>query len=229
MNTVEKNLVQREKAELIAVIKHKLFQEPDLQWLLTTPLPTALSQTASIDPKIYQQQILAAMSANDNQRKRKHGVVQRRLTAIKTIAYEFAANENYSTALSIYEVLVNEIIYHFNDYQDEYVAFCVILMSCVDGLDTCFAGEEDNQEIRMRILRTLFAIYRFYTNSEMDVDEDIPGLLVSNTTPEERQVIAGWVRDALAEAKGAKWSSSSRQQRYSTFLLALEKEKKDHE
>ena len=63
----------------------------------------------------------------------------------------------------------------------------------------------------------------------MDLDEDIPGLLVGNTTTEERQVIASWVRDALAEAKGAKWSSSSRQQRYNTFLLALEEDEKDHE
>jgi hypothetical protein len=62
-----------------------------------------------------------------------------------------------------------------------------------------------------------------------NLDADIPGLLRGNTTIEERQVIAGWVRDALAEAKGAMWSSSSRQQRYSTFLLALEKDKKDHE
>ena len=116
-----------------------------------------------------------------------------------------------------------------NDYRNEYVAFSVILMGCIDGLDSCFAGEEDNPELRLRILRTLFAIYRFYTDSEMDLDEDIPGLLVGNTTSEERQVIASWVRDALAEAKGAKWSSSSRQQRYNTFLLALEEDEKDHE
>jgi hypothetical protein len=42
-------------------------QAPELEWLLTTPLPTASSRTALIDPKIFQQQILAAMSANDNQ------------------------------------------------------------------------------------------------------------------------------------------------------------------
>ncbi|HJT55861.1 MAG TPA: hypothetical protein VJ761_05160 [Ktedonobacteraceae bacterium] len=63
----------------------------------------------------------------------------------------------------------------------------------------------------------------------MDLDEDIAGLLVSNTSPEERQFIAGWVRDAPTDAKSVKWSSSSQQQRYSTSLLALEKEKKDHE
>jgi hypothetical protein len=229
MNTLKNNLEQREKAELITIITHMLRQEPDLQWLLMTPLPTASSLKASIDPEIYQQQILAAMSTGDYQRKRKRGEVQRRLAAIKSIADEFAANENYAEALTIYEVLVKEIIAHFNDYQDEYVAFSIILMGCIDGLDSCFAGKEDNPQMRLRVMRALFVIYRFYTDSGMDLDEDIPGLLVGNTSTEERQVIAGWVRDSVAEAKGVKWSSNSRLQRYSTFLFALEKDKKDHE
>jgi hypothetical protein len=41
---LKKNLEQREKPELIAIIQHMLRQEPDLQWLLMTPLPTALEQ-----------------------------------------------------------------------------------------------------------------------------------------------------------------------------------------
>ncbi len=223
MDVLKKNLEQREKPELFAIIQHMLRQEPELQWLLTTPLPTASSRQSSVDPAVYRQQILAAMSAGDYQRKRKHGEVQRRLTAIKTIADEFVTQEHYAAALTIYEVLVSEVIEHFNDYRDEYIAFCVILVSCIDGLDSCFAGEEDNPELRLRIIGILFAIYRFYTDSEMDLNEDIPGLLVGNITTEERQVVAGWARDALANAKSTKWSSSSRQQRYSAFLLALEK------
>ena len=197
-----------------------LSQEPDLQWLLATPLPTASSQKASIDPEVYRQQVLAAMAAGDFQRKRKRGEVQRRLTAIKSIADEFATQEHYAAALTIYEVLVNEIIAHFNDYRDEYVAFSIILMGCIDGLDSCFAGEEDNPEIRLRVLRVLFAIYRFYTDSWMDLDEDIPGLLIGNTTPKERQVIAGWVRDAIQQTK-AEGSAGYSRQRYETFLATL--------
>src|SRR6266496_2950068 len=212
---LKKNLEQREKPELIAIIQHMLRQEPELQWLLMTPLHTASSQKSSVDPEVYRPQILAAMSANDNQRKRKRGEVQRRLTAIKSIADEFVAQENYAAALTIYEVLVTEVIKHFNDYRDEYVAFSVILMGCIDGLDSCFAGEEDNPEMRLRVIRVLFAIYRFYTDSWMDLDEDIPGLLVGNTTPEESQVIAGWLRDALLQAK----AEESRQP-YEAFLAA---------
>jgi hypothetical protein len=218
---LNKNLEQREKPELIAIIQYMLCQEPDLQWLLMTPLPTASSRKFSLDPQVYRQQVLAAMSAGDYQRKRKRGEVQRRLTAIKTIADEFAAQEHYAAALTIYEVLVTEVIEHFNAYRDEYVAFSVILMGCIDGLDSCFAGEEDNPEMRLRIIRVLFAIYRFYTDSWMDLDEDIPGLLGGNTTLEERQVIAGWLRDALSQTK-AEGSAGYSRQRYEAFLAALE-------
>jgi hypothetical protein len=215
---LKKNLEQREKPELIAIIQHMLRQEPDLQWLLMTPLPTASSRKSSVDPEVYRQQVLAAMSAGDYQRKRKRGEVQRRLTAIKTIADEFVTLENYATALTIYEVLVTEVIKHFNDYRDEYVAFSVMLMGCIDGLDSCFAGEEDNPEMRLHVLRTLFAIYRFYTDSGMDLDEDIAGLLVGNTSPEERQGIASWVQDALKQK--ATWNSG---ERYEILLAALER------
>ena len=221
MNNLKKNLEQREKSELIAIIQHMLRQEPELQWLVNTPLPTASSLKTSIDPKIYQQQIVAAMSAGDYQLKRKRGEVQRRLTAIKTIADEFTAQENYAAALTIYEVLVTEVIEHFNDYRDEYVAFSVILMGCIDGLDSCFAGEEDNPKMRLRVIRVLFAIYRFYTDSWMDLDEDVPGLLIGNTTSQERQAIAGWLRDALSQTKAGDDTGYSRQ-RYGAFLVALE-------
>ena len=223
MNTLKKNLEQREKPELIAIITHILRQEPDLQWLLTTPLPTSSPRKALIDPKMYRQQVQVAMSVGENQRQRKRHEVQRKLDAIKYIADEFVKYEDYAAALTIYEVLVTEVIEHFNDYRDEYVAFSVILVGCIDGLDSCFAGEEDNQEMRLRVLRTLFAIYRFYTDSAMDLDEDIPGLLVGNTTSKERQVIAGWVRQALSETKGRKWSTEHQIREYGAFLAALEK------
>src|SRR6266702_5426301 len=218
MNILKKTLEQGEKPELIAIITHMLRPEPDLEWLLTTPLPTTSARKVSIAPQIYQQQILAAMSAGDYQRKRKRGEVQRRLTAIKIIADEFAAQEHYAAALTIYEALVSKVIEHFNDYRDEYVAFSIILMGCIDGLDSCFAGEKGNPEMRLRVLRTLFAIYRFYTDSGMDLDEDIAGLLVGNTSPEERQVIAGWVQDALKQK--ATWSSG---EGYEILLAALER------
>ena len=72
--------------------------------------------------------------------------------------------------------------------------------------------------MRLRVIRVLFAICRFSIDSWMDLDEDIPGLLIGNTTPEERQVIAGWLRDAFPQTRSAGYS----RQRYEAFLAALE-------
>src|SRR5205085_8249688 len=82
-------------------------------------------------------------------------------------------------------------------------------------------GEEGNPKMRLRVIRVLFAIYRFYTDSWMDLDEDIPGLLIGNTTFQERQAIAGWLRDALSQTKAGGDAGYSRQ-RYGAFLVALE-------
>jgi hypothetical protein len=40
MKNVDKDLAQREKTELIAIIKQMLQQQPELEWLLQTPVPT---------------------------------------------------------------------------------------------------------------------------------------------------------------------------------------------
>jgi len=53
----------------------------------------------------------------------------------------------------------------------------------------------------------------------MDLDEDILGLLIGNTTPQERHIIAGWVREALSQPKGTGYGI----EQYDVFLAALER------
>ncbi len=226
MKALQKKLEQCEKPELIAIIQQMLRQEPDLHWLLTTPLPTSGAQEVSLDPEVYRQQILAAMAAGDQPRQRKRHEVERRLTAIKAIADGFVKQQHYAAALTIYEVLITEVIAHYYDYQDEYIAFSVLLQGSIDGLDSCFAGEEDNQQIRLRVLEALFAIYRFSTESGMDLDEDIPALLIGNTTAEEQEIITTWVRDVLVSIKPTRetrWGSGTSRLTYETLIAKLAK------
>jgi hypothetical protein len=166
------------------------------------------------------------MEAGGPPGRRKLKPVEQRLAAIKATADAFVEHEQYVAALTVYEVLVTEIIEHFNDYADDYIAFYVTLQGSVDGLDSCFAGEENNPQIRLRVLKTLFSIYRFYTDSYADLDEDIPGLLVGNTTPEEREIITTWVREALASLKVTRetgWGVGSNRREYETLIARLAK------
>lgn len=225
MKNVDKDLDKRDKPELVAIIKHMLRQQSELQWLLTTPLPIDSPRKLPIDPETYRSQIEAALRDGSNYRRARldKGFVQRRLSAIKAIADEFAQQEDYFGAVTIYEVLVTDVLEHYNQYHDEYIAFSVIINGCIDGLDTCFAGEEDSKEMREKVIRLLFAIYRFYTNTGMDLDDNIPGLLLGNTTSEEKQLIAAWVHEARSAGKGAKQSSGYGYEKYNAFLLKLEK------
>ena len=230
MKALQKKLEQRDKSELIAIIQQMLRQEPGLEWVLTTPLPSSGSREDAPDPEVYRKQVLAAMEAGGPPGRRKLKPVEQRLAAIKATADAFVEHQQYVAALTVYEVLVNEIIDHYNDYADDYIAFSVTLQGSVDGLDSCFAGEEDDPQIRLRVLKTLFDIYRFYTDSYMDLDEDIPGLLVGNTTAEEREIIRTWVRDALAplkETKETPWGVGSNRLEYETLIAALTKGSRD--
>ncbi len=83
-----------------------------------------------------------------------------------------------------------------------------------------------NQETRLRILQTLFAIYRFYTDNGMDLDIDIASLLVENATTEERLIIMDWVRTALSAFKEAKWYTEPNCLQYKILLASLTKEQK---
>jgi len=220
MKNIDKDLTQREKTELIAIIKQMLQQQPELKWLLQTPVPTPSQRTKPVDPQIYRDQIAAILSLADNPRNRKYrDEIKSRLSAIKATADAFAEHEDYTAAVTVYEVLVAEVLKHYNAYFDEYITFSIILYGCIDGLDSCFAGDEENQDLRLRVLQSLFAIYRFHTDLGMDLEEDIPGLLIGNTTPQERYIIAGWVREALPQSKGAGYGSGQ----YNVFLTALER------
>lgn len=141
---------------------------------------------------------------------------------MKAIADSFVKYKHYEAAITIYEVLVAEIIEYFNDYRDEYIAFSAILTSCIGGIDSCFVDKEDNQKIWQHALQAHFALYRFYVDSQIDLDENIPGLLVGNTTPEECRLTANWVRSSASEAGEANLGNSQRL-KYDALLRGLEK------
>src|SRR5260370_32911104 len=96
MKNIDKDLAQREKTELIAIIKQMLQQQPELEWVLKTPVPTPSQRTKHVDPQIYRDQITATLFLADNPRNPKYrDQIKRRLSAIKATAEAFAEHESY--------------------------------------------------------------------------------------------------------------------------------------
>jgi len=222
----EQDLQRREKTDLIAIIKLMLQQRPELEWVLQMPLPGSGKSAPPINAALYHSQIEAAVTAaiqHDRDRSYREAL-KNTLAAIQSTADSFANKEDYASALAIYEVLVTTAIHAFFAVETGYLIFPTVMLQCIDGLDTCFAGAEEDRQMRQRVLKSLFAIYRFSASSSMDLGEDIPDLLVGNSAPEERQMIADWVRDALAQLSGNSGKGDEQSRAYRVLLRRLEKE-----
>ncbi|HET8844651.1 MAG TPA: hypothetical protein VFN35_24485 [Ktedonobacteraceae bacterium] len=222
-NHLDQELQRRDKAELIALIKLMLQQRPELSWVLQTQKPAMGKQLSSIDTYPYRQQIEAAVSAIiEHHRDRTYReALGNTLETIQTVADGFAQQTDYLSALAIYEVLVVEAISHYFTIETGYLLFTPILEHCIDGLDSCVAEAGDNQDMRQRAFKGLFAIYRFSAGSGLDLGEDIPDLLVGNATSEERQIIAGWVHKELAQLSS---NAGSAEKAYHHLLHRLKNE-----
>src|SRR5262249_6300217 len=76
-----------------------------------------------------------------------------------------------------------------------------VVSACVEGLEKCLKTAKDDPERRLAILRTFFDVYRFdIDQGGIGLSDNVPDL-VEETTPEERRVIAGWVREVLPKGK----------------------------
>lgn len=223
ISELEKNLQQREKAELIALIRLIFHLRPDLAWTLQMPLPVPGKSAQPIDVDFYRRQIDKAISAvlehKDNQMYQ--NTLEDMVLALQSAAHGIADFGDYPTALTLYEMLAAAETEHYFSLDTEYPIFLPNLFECIEGLDNCFTEAGTNQEMRQRALKALFAIYRFSTHSYLDVGEDIPDLLVESTTLEERQMIAGWVRDTQARVTGKTMWSKDLIQDYQVLLDRL--------
>ncbi len=220
---LEQELQRRDKAELIAMVELMLQQHPELSWVLQASQPVRGKPAHSISSHLYRQQIETAVSAAaEHHRDRTYREnVRNILGTIQAVADKCTQKADYLAALSIYEVLVAEAVKHYFTIETGYLLFTPILAYCIDGLDSCVAEAGENQEMRFSAFKGLFAIYRFSVDSGLDLGEDIPDLLVGNATREDRQILADWVRDELAQRKR---NAGSANEEYEQLLHRLEQE-----
>src|SRR5260370_7450609 len=84
-------------------------------------------------------------------------------------------------------------------------------------------SEREDEALREQILEAIFAVYRFDVNhGGFGLTKDIPPAFLQTTTPEEKHLLAQWVRTALIELQEKKSESDWRRERYGSLLLALE-------
>ena len=192
----------------------------------------------SVNPATYRRQVAHAFE-RDTPR------ITQELLAVKQAADRLAAQGDFLGAVTIYETLVTEILEQSHLYYDEEAGYDdsygeewyfpeeegleQLVGECIEALGTCLADEQADRVAREKSIEVLFAIYQrdlhaddshgFYTSA---ADQ-----LVRYATPLERQTIAEWIREALADEEQE--IAGSERQAYGKFWLDLQKESLDDE
>jgi uncharacterized Zn finger protein len=219
-------LEKRSKAELIAVIREMLEQEPDLESLLELPLAEGDSQPLNI--KAIRQQANRAFQGTDFEWGYAREI-KRDLNPLLKLAVGYLSRNDAENSALVYETIVETILENENAaLGDEEGELLGVVYECCEGLGKCLSAVS-NTKHRMELLQVLFSAYQWDTIKIGGVGaaDNVPEILTSLTTPSERTEIAKWTREIMP--KGNSWSDGYHREVLGRLLLDLEADILDDE
>jgi catechol 2,3-dioxygenase-like lactoylglutathione lyase family enzyme len=192
----------------------------------------------SVNPAVYRRQIADAFE-------RDAPIIAEGLLAVKQTADRLVQQGDVLGAATIYDTLVTEIFeqshlyydenardddyYEEEGYYPEEAGLEELVGACIDALGNCLVDERTDRVAREQCIVILFATYQrdLHADNSHGFAASAADQLVKCTTPLERQTIAQWVRDALADEEEP--VAGIERQAYGGFLLRLEQESLDDE
>jgi len=231
---IETALERLSKDDLLSIIKQMVQRHPDLTELIATIQPTApkKQQRIPFKPEVYRRQVAEIFATTDRTKWGSEGRAAGPLLDIMDTGDTFTEQQQYAEAATLYEIIVRGILdnYHTFRWHADEGDLDDVVKEGVDGLGKCLLGAQNDTAMRRQIIQTLYDVYTFDMSLEIDepvMSRSIPTLLVRYTTPEERQMIAGWVRQTFQ--LDINWHADNINENYDQLLLGLEADTIDDE
>jgi catechol 2,3-dioxygenase-like lactoylglutathione lyase family enzyme len=191
----------------------------------------------SVNPATYRRQIADAFG-RDTPR------LTQDLRAVQQTAQRLGRQGDVLGAATIYETLVTEIIeqshlyYEAAEYDDSYEeegyypeeeGLERLVEECIEALGNALADQQTDRVAREKSIAVLLAIYQsdLHADDSHGFAQRAADQLVRYATPLERQTIAEWIGERLADEEEA--ITGSERQAYGGFWLDLEQETLDDE
>ena len=219
-------LEKRSKAELIAIIKEMLEQEPDLDSLLDLPLVEGESHPLNIKAICLQANRTFQRIDFEWGYARE---IKRDLNPLLKLAAGYLSRNDVENSSSVYEVIIESILDNDNAaLGDEEGQLLGMVYECCEGLGRCLSGVTEAKQ-RIGILQVLFSAYQWDTLKigGAGAADNVPEILTSQATPKERTEIAKWTREIMP--KGNSWSDGYHREVLGRLLLDLEADTLDDE
>jgi len=218
LDDVDTALEQRDKADLIALIKRMLQRHPDLDILLA--MPGSDAESTPVNPAIYRRQIATMLAREPYQWGDEIGIGWN-LREMVANGDGFLRQANYEAATGLYASVAAEIMEQYESFEDEEGTLLHVVGMCAAGLGECLKNERDRADLREEIVEAIFGIFVFGMEwGDFDLDESLPDLLARHTTAAEKRLLTEWIHEHLPSRAGS--GLDYRRQAYGALLLQLE-------
>jgi uncharacterized Zn finger protein len=221
---LSKSLDRFSKEELIALIGRMTARYPDLNTLLEIEIARP-GAGEPVDAGWVRRQALRAFSAEGDDWQASYRTASD-LHHVLQPGAGCKKRADWGNAFTLYSTVARTVMEEYETVHDEEGELVSVLAECGEGLAECLAAGD--ARLREDTLRALFDIYRWDTDQGgYGAAEGIPSAILDATTPDEKRMVAQWVRDALPAGTGmiGDWH----RQQYGAFLLELEEEWLDDE
>jgi uncharacterized Zn finger protein len=224
---LEPMLERRSKAELVKLVRRMIARYPDLESLLELPIVGEAGADRPLNPDVIRRQASSAFYGVGYDEWGAVYDIARQLLDLVSLGDDYAEHGQWRNAATVYETVMREVLDSYRMVRDEGGDLHAVVSECVEGLGACLAATEDAAQ-REALLRALFDVCRWDESyGGIDMGYEAPGIILEQTTREEKARVAEWVRDALPA--GDSWSDGYHRQWYGGFLLQLEESELDDE
>jgi hypothetical protein len=196
---LEQVLEERSKEDLISLIREMVTRYPDLEQLLELSALSNLPSGEILQPDLIAQQIRRAFSSaggeqGDNTR------IAENLQSILDLGEDLLDRLEAHNAATVYETLMEGMLtYEDCLYHDQGGDLGQVLAECEQGIQDCL-GSTQEPELRQGLLHTLFDLYLWDLQAGgLGFADETPSILAGQANPDEKQMIAAWIREEIPE------------------------------
>ncbi len=217
---LDTELNKREKAELVALIKIMVKQSPDLESLLSQPVPGGKRKQPA-DPKVYRRRALQLFREIDPYAEFGHEPFVDGLDALAELGEQFEQAGDAEQARAVFEGVAGAMTEDAAEALDGY-GFAVVDRVCGGLIRTLAAGPKKDAARREATLKSILGLFVLSAGDEL-LDHILPA--ISST---ERRTLAGWTRQ-LIRANGRAAFADYRNRRLGVLLLRIDADASDDE
>lgn len=229
IETLETNLQQKSKDELMRLITKMLDRYPDLETLVAMPS----SEAVSLDPTIIKRQLLKALEHSSYDRDdyyHDYGyglseAAQHDIMELIEVSDKTLNDGDSKSAFRAYWTIAEELIDICDEYEDEEGNLSEIIGRAAEGIASAFHASSAEAE-REEMLQALFDLYLW----DCDYDsygQPVSEMILEYANPEEYKKVITWLQNVMPTGMGH--SADYKRQAHGGFLLELQADTLDDE